>query len=567
MALVFSNNLSFSPFFFSFSRIMKLFNLSLALLLTVSNTQAQEFWGGRSCGFLSGKIYCFFGNRLTNATQSALDNTINVLDLTNATGKSASELQSSWTTLTSNTNGVDISPRLRPQSAEMGNGRHMFFNGGYTYTTERLKDPNIIYDAVENRWSSHTPYTEPPYGPRQIYFGSAIYVPDRGMALYGGHEEFINPNWTTYSVNVSEFTFSDSMSRVIGFTQVAYFQMNSTLQPWTISASLESWVHQFLAHQKSVYDPKNRRILFIGGVFRRNEHDVRNLYGERFPLSQAWVFDTVISGWNAVNLGGQIPKDGRTSHTLSLAPSTERDVIMYGGEVNGTASDEYCFVLNLDSNEWKRIDIAAPSGTALERTEHSAVVTGNNTLLIIWGIGRNNTPSNSILMLDITNPERISLAQQYQVHNSSFDNPDNSSRRLTGGELGGIIAACAGFGLTAVAVFFFVKRRKSKKRSDKQSLPSQPSTHPQESQDMNLMEVDWDKIEENYTELPTRPAPPYHSPFGASSSVPGTIVKPSEEKGYEMFVSMNPNSVDDDVSAPEGRKVPAILKPDAGYNT
>ncbi|KAI8367742.1 hypothetical protein BD560DRAFT_399443 [Blakeslea trispora] len=389
--------------------------IALATASTVQSTSLAR--SHHTCALLDRKLFCFFGESSENSTKSIHSNEILSLDLSSASGKSITQLEHEWTIVKSDANGVDIAPRLWSQSADLGDGRRVLFNGGYSATAERLTDPTIIYDAVENKWTKHDPYTEPPYGPRQIYFGSAVRVPGKGIAFYGGYEEFINPSWTTPSLNVSLFNFAEDRSRTIGFTKVTYF---NTKNAWYTPVTAYGWTAAFLAHQKSIYDPIHHRILFMGGQARLNEQEKYTNVLQAFSFSSAWSFDTINNTWNTTELTGNYPKIGRNFHTLTLAPNTNKDIILFGGEDfggknDGKASKDYCYTLSLETYKWKKVKIRAPRHTALARTRHSATLVSNNTLLITWGVDAHKTSLTSMLILDISNPYAITLSDTYSV--------------------------------------------------------------------------------------------------------------------------------------------------------
>ncbi|OBZ82933.1 hypothetical protein A0J61_09017 [Choanephora cucurbitarum] len=486
--------------------------LNLALLLSISIVQAQtSARSNLSCGYLTGKVFCFFGFRYTGTTEHTLDNTINVLDLTNATGKTSANLEAAWKPVSSITNNVDIAPRQNPQATEMGDGRRMFFNGGFS-PTSKLADQTIIYDAQKNEWSKYTPYTEEPYGVRQIYYGSALPVPGKGIALYGGFEVYINTSWTTPSTSVTSFNFPDNMTRTIGFTQVAFFNENNGDKAWTVPLSLTTWAPWFPNRQKSVFDSLNNQILFIGGEAFNNDPVAYKTVAERRPLSMAWAFSTQNASWSTFTLVGQVPSGTRLYHSLDLAPKTKKDVIMFGGETDGgRVADDYCYVLSLETREWKSVTINAPITTPLSRTEHSTVITNNETMLVVWGLDSNRAGLNSVLILNISDPYAITLSDKYFDPNSvtqtstdstSIGNTNNpkddnhSPDGLSMGAIGGIAAACVVFAIVGAASYYVFYRKKHRKNQGHDSKPYSP-----DDQDIAPIEVDWDHLEGKYFEV------------------------------------------------------------------
>ncbi|OBZ82670.1 Kelch domain-containing protein 1 [Choanephora cucurbitarum] len=564
---------------------MVLLKLAVALLATASTVRGQSIArSGTECAYLTGKVYCFFGSVVKSATESTLENVINVLDLTNATGKSATELDLQWRPVSSNTNGVDITARQLPQSAAVGDGRRIVFTGGYVPSAERLQDDTIIYDAVENKWSKGASYTEPPYGTRQIYYGSGVYVPDRGLAVYGGFEEFINPNWTTPSSNVTAFNFANNKSRTIGYTQVAFFNVDSINQPWSIPVPLSTWTTPFIAFHKSVYDPLKHRILFMGGETRLNDQNNYNTNAEPFPFTKAWTFDTVNNSWLTIDLRGDAPAGARYYHSLTLAPSTGRDVILFGGESDSKALNDYCFTLNLDTNTWKKINIDAPAGTVLARSRHSAVLTTNDTLLILWGLDANRAGISSLLMLNVSDPYAITISNKYFDPNPSIssgnestvgntgnsENATSGDSQLSGSAKGGIAAGCIAAAGLIVAAIFFRRKRAQKNKNNLEHSTNFDHTGSHINQEAVPIEVDWDKLEEKYTEVPMQSTQHYQ----AHSETQGSDMGSTIIRGYSPRLNnettgaslMNPNSVEDEAAYGGGHSQPMVLKPDVGHN-
>lgn len=119
---------------------------------------------------MSGKIYCYGGFVFTSATEYNLDNVMNVLDITNSSGTSSDALQNMWKSVSYIPNNVDLTARTDPQCLVISDQNRMIINGGYPYTTtSQLTDMNIMYNALQNTWSTGESYSEPPYGNRQMF--------------------------------------------------------------------------------------------------------------------------------------------------------------------------------------------------------------------------------------------------------------------------------------------------------------------------------------------------------------------------------------------------------------
>lgn len=118
---------------------------------------------------MSGKVYCYGGVIYTSTTENKADNTMNVLDITDGNGTSSDDLQNMWRSVSYIPNDVDLSPRTDPQCLVMSDQNRMIINGGYASSTKQFNDMNIMYNALQNTWYARSPYSESPYGKRQMF--------------------------------------------------------------------------------------------------------------------------------------------------------------------------------------------------------------------------------------------------------------------------------------------------------------------------------------------------------------------------------------------------------------
>lgn len=118
---------------------------------------------------MSGKVYCYGGLVYTSTTENKADNIMNVLDITDSNGTSSDDLQNMWKTVSYIPNNVDLLTRTDPQCLVISDQNRMIINGGYASSSKQLNNMNIIYNAELNGWYAHEPYTEPPYGKRQMF--------------------------------------------------------------------------------------------------------------------------------------------------------------------------------------------------------------------------------------------------------------------------------------------------------------------------------------------------------------------------------------------------------------
>ncbi|KAL9536712.1 hypothetical protein MBANPS3_012428, partial [Mucor bainieri] len=535
------------------------------------------------CGLMSGKIYCYGGTRFTTATDTTADTVMNVLDITNKSGTLSSDLQNLWRSVPYVEGDVAFTPRSYPQCVVISDQNRMIVNGGLSIRGAQPENTNMMYDALQNQWFAQPVYTEPPYGKRQIYWGSSSYVPGKGAAFYGGFEIFINPNWTTPNVNASIFSFADGLSREIGYTQVSYLNVDNPSSAWSTGLPLTTPSDQFLVRHQSIFDPATNMLLFMGGVSRATSKEI-------IVNSYLYIktFNTLTNEWGAMNLTGDRPTPKREYSTLTLLPSTNRHVLLYGGEADDAVVQDYCNVLNLDTKIWTRQTINAPAETILQRSRHSSVLVSNNTLFVMWGIEPNKVGLSSVLVLNTTNPDAITMSNKYidpNAPNAAEDSNDNTFKPggnsagdpaftglSSGAKAGIVVAAVVVAFLGALVIWFYLRNKRNKRLRDQEhELRKQQEADYYHATDVEPMEVDWDQIETKYTEMPaTRVANNNNNEqFGSiRDSTPSTTIvnggKPDSAAAYVVHPDaadvQQPNAIDSSSQAQR------VLKPDGGYN-
>ncbi|CAO3656524.1 unnamed protein product [Mucor fragilis] len=556
--------------------------LTLILGLTTTTLAQTAARANTCCGLMSGKVYCYGGLIFTSSTENKVDNVMNVLDITNKSGTASDDLQNLWRSVSYIENDVDLTPRSDPQCVVISDQNRMIINSGYITATAALKDMNIMYNALENKWYSQSAYAEAPYGNRQIYWASNSYVPGKGAAFYGGFEEFINPNWTTPNTNTSIFSFSDGYSRTIGYTQVSYFNVDNAASAWNTPVPLTVASDQFSARHQSVFDPVTNMLLFMGGEYRTTTSET----SIPRPYSYIKTFNTLTNEWSMLNLTGDIPTSDRIYSTLTLLPSTGRHVLLYGGESNDAVVQDYCNVLNLDTKNWTRQTIDAPAGTTLQRSRHSSVLINNNTLFVMWGIDPNKVGTSSVLILNTTNPDAITMSKQYIDPNASNategsngntvqpedgTNLNLASKGLsTGAKAGVAVAVVVVVILGALVVLFYLRNKKKNERIRNQEHELTKQHQQAEyynTTNVEPMEVDWDQIETKYTEMPATNLTSNSERFGAGpDSVASTTIINGGEPNSTAY-AVHPDAVE--VHRPNAMdsppQPPRVLKPDGGY--
>lgn len=97
-----------------------------------------------------------------------------MLDLTICNGETAAEIQKKWMTVSSDTNGVNIQARYRPQAIALPDGNGFLISGGYSSTSTSIVDQTIVYNASTNKWSKYQNFEDGSYGNRQMYYIKTI---------------------------------------------------------------------------------------------------------------------------------------------------------------------------------------------------------------------------------------------------------------------------------------------------------------------------------------------------------------------------------------------------------
>ncbi|KAI8644953.1 hypothetical protein BD408DRAFT_480918 [Parasitella parasitica] len=536
--------------------------LFLTVLWSATTTaSAQIALAKTCCGLMSGKVYCYGGIGFTSPTETKVENTLLALDITSKTEVYIDDLQDMWTNIIYNANGVDLTPREDPQCLVITEQNRMIINGGYETTGSSLKNANILYHALQNKWFANNDYVEPNFSKRQIYYGSASYVPDKGAAFYGGYEEHVYPNWGLYKTNTTLFTFANNASGTIGYPSVTYYNVENVADPWNRPATLTDAYDQFSAKHQSVFDPATKMLLFMGGEYRLNNPASHDAILRPYNRIKAFYTETNI--WSFIDLTGDMPEPGRLYSTLTLLPSTNQHVMLYGGENNDKVALDYCFILNLVNRTWTKQTINAPNGTILSRSRHSAVSVDKNTVFIMWGIDSNNAGTRSMLILDTTDPYAIKLSDKYTASDDGNLKPFVVQGISDGLKAGIALASAAVLALGALSIWFCIrnkKRNRKIKEQEREIAKRQQESEYYNRTDVEPMEVDWDVIENKCTEMSTADTKGnVGAIFGNETST--TLVSRVETPSATAEVILpdvethQPNTID-------SSEPPRVLKPD-----
>ncbi|KAI7893663.1 uncharacterized protein EV154DRAFT_600713 [Mucor mucedo] len=489
--------------------VVSIFFLTTAVKYTSSQAVVPKY--AASCGYLAKKIYCLGG--LSTIDVLTTEATMNVLDIANYNGSTSKELTSQWEMIVTDTTTVTLESRRNTQTMQYPDGKSMLISGGFSSTDVALKDQTLIFNGETRSWNRSENYVEYPYGSRQIYYAASVYVPGYGVGFFGGTEALGNNNHTIpyvyKGVTIPDMGFPGASFQFIGYSNLTFLDINRPEQPWSSFPNQKNLPDGFTSYQQPIFDPKTNIILFFGGAYLNT-----TTFDEKFyDLQNVMTFDMQNSQWGQQLLQGT-PPTPRSGHSVTLLNPSQRHVLLYGGQGAGTtaAVSDYCFTLDLDTFQWTKHDLQAEPGVLLLRTEHSALTINNDTVFIVFG--RDDTKNATLvpIMLNVTDPARITLLDKYIIppdivsnstdsnpvkpsNTNSTETPDTPKPKLSSGATIGISVGCTAAGLIAIAalVLWIRKRNKAKKQ-------------------METMEVDWDAIDLNYADTPTvKPAEEFSS--------------------------------------------------------
>ncbi|KAG2213020.1 hypothetical protein INT47_011169 [Mucor saturninus] len=376
---------------------------------------------------------------------------LSMLDISSYTGSTAADLENKWVTVNTAQTDIGMNHRTNQQSMQLADGKTLLISGGYTvYTKPALKDQTIAFNAETLSWEAYPNYEEAPFGNRQIFRSSSVYVPGYGVGFYGGIETGYNDSWSYPPVsNLSGFQNPSIKRRNIGYTGLTFLDITNTLNPWSVYPIQNNKPYGFAYHQESIFDPKTNRIFYFGGTL----NDGLDSTDPDISFASSITFDFAKGEWGNQLLNGQGPTP-RFGHTATLF------------------LPDYCHTLDLETYQWNQQNISAPVDVELVRSQHSVDKTMKATL--------------SLLILNVTDPLNITLNEKYEklaeIPESSQEihgiKPDSQGKTI------GIAVGVTVAGLIAIGciIFWIIRKRKLSKKKEEY-----------------MMEVNWDEIEQKYT--------------------------------------------------------------------
>lgn len=486
--------------------------IATGLALFASNVLAGDIILSRqfpSCGFVGGQIYCYGGDTSTTIASNAgaMDENIYSLNIVQFSGQPTDSMSNKWETVKPNA-PFAVGVRRAPAAIVLPDKKRFLIHGGWNVNPFKYANQTIIYDTVSNTWQSGASYNEVDRGVRQTYFASAVLLPNNQIGFYGGLEQLANISAPRITATGENMPYDINNGSRVGFDKLQMYSPDAaTWAPF--NPQINAPANYYPNSQTATLDSVSGKVYYLGGSFYTPKEPT---YSTRIAFSWAYTFNTKSGTWLNETLGGEIPSN-RIYHTADLLPNS-RDIIVYGGTNDGAkASVDYCYTLNLVDNTWvKQNNVNVPTTLSGPRFTHASVLV-NTTLFILFGKGLNGDLNPSLLSIDIANVANISYTAIFNApsgavvpptnNNTTTSPSDPESSGLSKGAIGGIAAGIVVAVLAIIAgVIFCIRKRKAEK--NKQNEAEQLS-------------VDWDKIEDQYREIPATNSNITNSPHSANS--------------------------------------------------
>ncbi|KAI8330930.1 hypothetical protein BD560DRAFT_416134 [Blakeslea trispora] len=468
-----------------------------------------------NCAYLFNKIYCYGGY-----SNNFLDSNFIMLDVNKNAGKPFKSLTDQWEMIHPEFEDIISGRRDHPQTVALPDGKSFLVQGGFNYENSSIANQTLVYDAEINAWSAKSNYYEAMNGGnRQIYFGNAVYVDSlKSVAFYGGHQQhaqnnadFIDPDGT----RIKGLTLNSDgyIVNAAGFYFLTLYNVNKN--SWNIPAQTDAPVVYYTS-QSATHVPQNKTIYYMGGEYY-NATD-RKVYGAY--MDYIITYETASGIWKYAYSKGDLSPSMRTMHTATLLPD-EHTILLYGGRFNkALALSDYCYTFNTQTYQWKRQNLNEPAGLSAPRSEHSAVLIDNSTLGIFFGIDKTGNLTNEMLLLDIQDIDHLSFMNSLPNHintntssggnktpldtNPSSPSNDTLNNSTTIGIAVGV--SCGVLVIIAAIVWFIFFKRKQRSSQ----LGVQESSNTNLHAETEMVEVDWDKIDDTYysqTDLSRKASP------------------------------------------------------------
>ncbi|KAI9365633.1 hypothetical protein BD770DRAFT_376936 [Pilaira anomala] len=539
-------------------RRLQLFVLFITFFGTNVESIELKARGGQECAFLSKRIYCFGG--YIEGVHAA--DALNSLDIYKNDGAPSYRLNDQWEEIEPAPTDLVIGRRDSLQAAAAPDGVRFLFQGGFNYVSDPILHQTIAYNSETNTWETFANYNDIRNdGDREVFYGRGVYVPSLdGFGFFGGKQAHAIKGSTFVTLEnrfISNITFQDTdniTSSIIGFYYFTLFDIKTNT--WTVPTQ-RNVPSTFRLSFSATYHPGTKKVFYIGGSYNDVPAGGTSLLSS---MSYANTFDTVTGDWQEQFIYGK-PPSKRQQHTATLLANGD-DILLYGGATaDEKAMPDYCYTLNVPTMSWTAHDLVAPDGVVGPRSEHSAVLV-NNSLFILFGRNLSGRPLNQLLILNVRDVNNITFANNFPFADStdttngtknSNGNDISPKEGLSTGGIAGVAVGAVIAGALAILgpVCYFLKR-KTKQTSTRPN--STAHFDAPENNENDTLEVDWDKIENHYTEVNH---PKFIDPSTAFQPQKPDILQ--QEPTQQHYISAtNPHQYKPNVAEPI---LPNIVKP------
>ncbi|KAI8367172.1 hypothetical protein EDC96DRAFT_543909 [Choanephora cucurbitarum] len=462
-----------------------------AFFATRTHAEAIQLRKYTNCAYLEKKVYCYGGD----IPNTQADDSMIILDINKNGGDTIGNLNDQWEPASPATNNIKFGKRVLSQAVALPDGKSLMIQGGYSFQNTTFEDQTIIYSAESNAWSKLPNYVDSQNNIKQNYNNIGVYAKSiNSVVFYGGSTQIIYN--TTNSTGINEFT-----DRNGGFDNLTLFDLNTNT--WSVPASTNAPTTPCRL-QAAAYVPTNNKIYYFGGQY----YDKNTRTIEYIPMTSVMVYDTLAKAWS--NITSKMP-DGH-------------NILIYGGTSdNRYPALDYCYTFDINTDQWTLHSLITPNAISGRRFGHSAVMMDDTAVGIFFGTDDTQEFLSDSLVLDVRNASQLSFLDRYPI-SSATSNPSNNT--IIGIAVG---VSCGVLGIVAGIIIYIVRRRKQRSSQQNAQISSHANAHPE----TEMLEVDWDKIDEQFVQTNRQSqtisqTPNEHELPGGSSRhnpVP-TVIKP-----------------------------------------
>ncbi|KAI8986571.1 hypothetical protein BDB01DRAFT_786083 [Pilobolus umbonatus] len=438
-------------------KLLTSFVVSLQLTSVISIAVSPRY--DSYCSYLVDKIFCYGG---ADATNNVLTEMVALYVHYNSPVDKAS-LPSSWERIQP-LNTLGSEGRKAAQHIATPDRKKMLIQGGYNLANVSLEHPLIIYDAVDNKWTSAPDFTQYGLFGAQIRRAAVSYVSSLNKVLfYGGYMQHTdNQVIRVDNIDVPSEQAVYGSELPFGFHNLTVYDIEK--QKWQ---QFDSAVGQdnsiFVFGSSSVYVPEIDTNFFFEGSTTQRADPAYNEWLSFEEISSVRMSDLQ---WHKHKCYQDIPTS-RDYYTSTLLPNN-KTVLIYGGTSDYlTALDDYCYTLDIDTKIYKKCDLNLPISVG-PRFGHNAVLVGDH-LFILFGANKEGAATDEMVVINVANADSPYSVQSYAYANS-FGSTE--SKGLGTGAIVGIVIGCIAAGvIIGGLIFFFLKKKKSQKAESVQDFP------------------------------------------------------------------------------------------------